>query len=172
MSNKQMVINPYYGISKEDIFQEVKNMASNQLFECDIIIPSVSNVNNKPSYFLQEAQKVFPNLLGLDVYGEQKLGTNKYIELARHKSNRIFFCNMFCEKYRKNKRNINYLSFFTCLLNLRETCYQSRKQNDKTIKIHCRKDAFGINNKLGGKWSTISDIMSDCLNGIEVILHV
>jgi hypothetical protein len=64
MSNKQMVINQSYAISKEDIFQEIKNIASNQLFECDIIVPSVSNVNNKPSYFLQEAQKVFPNLLG------------------------------------------------------------------------------------------------------------
>jgi len=162
-----------YGVSQEHLFDSIKNIASNQLFECDIIVPNVCNIDTKQgSPFMQESQRVFPKLLGLDVHGRQKLGFNQYIEVARYKKNRIFFCNMYAEKHRKNKRNLNYLYLFNCMIHLRNLCYESKKNTDRLIKIHSRKDAFGINNNRGGKWSTISDILADCWNGIEVVIHV
>lgn len=171
MPKRQMVINPSsYAISKEDIFDTIKNIASNQLFQCDIIVPNVCYPNNKGSNFLVEAQRVFPNLLGYDTYGKQKLGSNKFLEAAKFKKNRIFFCNMYAEKFGKN-RNLNYFYLFHCMSQIRSLCLDSKKNNDTTIKIHTRKDAFGISNRNNNRWTTIADFMSDCWNGIEVTIH-
>lgn len=173
MSRKQMVVNvSTYAISKEDLFDDIKNIASNQMFESDIIVPNVCYANNKPTFFLEEAQRVFPNLLSLDICGKQKLNTNQYVEAARFKTNRIFFCNMYTEVPSKFSRSLNYMYLFNCMMQIRQVCTESKKQKDKNVKIHTTKEALGVGGKSGGRWTTISDFISDCWNDIEVTIHV
>lgn len=171
MSRRQVVINPAsYGISRENIFDNIKSIASNQLFECDIIVPNICSVNNTKSSFLEEALTTFPALIGFETFGKQDIGAVKFLEVANFKKNRIFFCNMYAEKFYK-WRKINYFHLFNCMTQIRNICLDSKKKNDRIVKIHTRKDALGVNGKHGGRWTTIADFIGDCWNGIEVTIH-
>lgn len=170
MPRRQVVINPSsYAISKDDLFDSIKNITSNHLIECDIIVPSVCSVNNIKSSFLEDAQAAFPAVVGFETFGKQEIGTIKFLEVAKTKKNRIFFCNMYVDKRNKG---VNYFYLFNCMTQIRNICLDAKKKSDKTIKIHIRKDGLGINGGYSGRWTTIADFIGDCWNGIGVTLHV
>lgn len=173
MSRKQMVATANnYTISNENIFYNIRDIASNHLYEKTILVPSVCNVNfEKVTDFIVEAQKVFPSLLAYTINGKQRLGHNSFIEAETIKNNKIYFCNMYAEKNRKGFRNINYLHLFSCMLEIRNICFNLKTKQDRNVEIHCPKNALGIHNYSGGRWSTISDMIADCWSGINITIY-
>ena len=173
MPSKQMVKNPVgYSLSNEDIFDNIRDIASNQLYERTIIVPSTCNINvTQMTNFLKTAQQIFPALLGSNIGGKQQLGKNHFVEVGSFKNNKIYFCNMYTDKNRRSNRKINYLALFNCMNEIRNICLNLKHKQDRSVEIHCQKDALGIGSRSGGRWSTVSDMIADCWNGIKVTVH-
>ena len=82
---------------------------------------------------------------------------NKYQALASWLSYRL-------EGWRTH-RNINYIHLVNCMVGVRNFCLQNK---DKRTEIHAPK--FGTSCS-GGRWSTISDLIQDCWQGLPVYIY-
>tara|TARA_R100000278_G_scaffold58246_3_gene47850 strand:+ start:1409 stop:1936 length:528 start_codon:yes stop_codon:yes gene_type:complete len=168
-----------YSVSEENILDSIRDIASGKVMtaidaykECDIIVPVACNIsNNKTTGLLKEASYVFPVLKTSEYEGKQKLGQSNFIKVGTFKNNNIYFCKMFVGKHQRHRRNINYAHLVKCMLDIRNAATNLKKKFDKDIQIHCSKQDIGITNTFGGKWSTISDLIKDCWQGMEVTIY-
>lgn len=181
MPNQKMVMQsllPYY-VSEENILDKIRDIASGKCNntmqaykECDIIVPVVCNIsNNKMTEFMQEAGNLFPVLKTFVYEGKQKLGQTNFIKAGAFKNNNIYFCKMFTNKHQRHRRNINYAHLVKCMLDIRNISLNLKKKIDKDVQIHCHKESLGIGSSSGGKWNTISDLIKDCWQGMEVTIY-
>ena len=92
------------------------------------------------------------------------LGKNSYVNIARFGNSKIYFCQMFCDR-NTQFRNINYIHLVNCMVGVRNFCLQNK---DKRTEIHAPKFGTACS---GGRWSTISDLIQDCWQGLPVYIY-
>jgi hypothetical protein len=156
------------GYYDTDLLSNVTSIVSNNTTEIDIVIPNISNIDTTiKTNFLRGAIEKFPIIqTTLDIQ-KYNLGKNCYIKTQRIMNNNIYFCQMFCDKNSRN-RNINYIHLVNCMVDIRNFCLEIKRKTEKQIEIHCPKFGTGIS---GGRWSTISDLMTDCWYGIPTFIY-
>lgn len=174
MSNKKMVMQSLlpYSVSEEYILNNIRNIAADITKECDIIVPVCCNVSKiKTVGLLRDASEIFPSLRALEYEGKKKLGQSSLIKAGSFKNNNIYFCKMFTAKHQRHRRHINYAHLVKCMLDIRNISINLKKKVDKDVQIHCSKQDMGVDSLFGGKWSTISDLIKDCWQGMEVTIY-
>ncbi len=148
-----------------DLLNSTEDIASAGHTEVDIVIPTVVNIDNKiHTNFLKQATEKYPVIQKHLELEKHTLGKNSYVDVARYGNNKIYFCQMFCDRNTKH-RNINYIHLVNCMVGVRNFCLQNK---DKRTEIHSPK--FGTSCS-GGRWSTISDLIQDCWQGLPVYIY-
>lgn len=151
-----------------DLISSVDSIISNTNTEIDIVIPNISNLDTSiKTTFIKQATIKYPIIQDMLEVQKHCLGKNCYIKVKRTGNNNIYFCQMFCDRQHKIK-NINYIHLVNCMVDVRNFCLDIKRKTDKKIEIHCPKFGTEIS---GGRWSTISDLISDCWSGIPTFIY-
>lgn len=152
----------------KDLFDSISEIISNKNQEQDIIIPNISNIDfNTKSRFTIMAEERYPVIANEIQAQKHQLGQNLFIKADRINNNNIYFCQMFCDRNSRFK-NINYIHLVSCMIGVRSFCSNIKNKEDKHIEIHAPKFGAG---KSGGRWSTISDLINDCWQGIPTFIY-
>lgn len=152
----------------KNLFESISEIINNKSKETDIIVPNISNVDFKiKSPFIINAESKYPAITNELQIQKHQLGQNLFIKTSRINNNNLYFCQMFCDKNTRFK-NINYIHLVSCMIDVRNFCLKIKNQEDKNVEIHAPKFGTG---KSGGRWTTISDLINDCWQGIPTFIY-
>lgn len=152
----------------QDLLDSLVSLIKNTNTEKDIIVPNISNIDNKiQNNFLKRSISKYNSIQETLNVQKHQLGKNCFVKVERINNNNIYFCQMFCDKLSKS-RNINYIHLVNCMIDIRNFCVNIKKKEDKNVEIHAPKFGTGIS---GGRWSTITDLIEDCWSGIPTFIY-
>jgi len=157
-----------YATESNDIFDSIENILNDKNKSRDVIVPNISNIDlSIVTSFYKQASLKYPIIEQTVSANKNILGNSSIIEVKKKHNNTLYFCQMFCDRKSRIK-NIHYAHLVNCMIDLRKFCILKNKKEYTTIEIHAPKFGTGIS---GGRWSTISDLISDCWYGIPTFIY-
>lgn len=169
MKNTKLVNYHSYNTTKSNIFDVITEKMQDASKSTDIVVPHICNIDcNVTTNFYKKACEYYPTIHQFTLAENHNLGRCSILKVKKEHNNTLWFCQMFTDKTSKYK-NINYMYLQNCLVELRRFCLTSIKKEYLNLEIHTIKFGTGIS---GGRWSTVSDLISDSLQGIPTFVHL
>ena len=158
-----------YNTTTANIFDVISQRLQDKNNSRDIVIPNICNINcNIVTNFYKKACEYYPIIHQYTLAENHYLGRCSILKVQKENNNTLWFCQMFTDKASKYK-NMNYMYLQNCLVELRRFCFNMIKKEYLNVEIHSIKFGTGVS---GGRWSTVSDLISDTLQGIPTFIHL
>lgn len=140
-----------------DLMDSVISLTNNSPIETSIVVPNIGSGN-----FFRKIVDKFPILSESLNVQKKKPGEITTTEIFKSNHNKVYFCQMYCEKQKTRSRSIDYVFLFKAMLNLKYFCIEKHKTEERRVEIHLPKNCI---TSIGGRWSTFADLIEDCWVG-------